>query len=96
MGHFINVLIQLVAGGAGGVGAGKVAPKLSLGKIGDIIAGIVGGGLGGQLLGLLGLGGGAAGALDISSILTSILGGGVGGGALLAIVGAIKKAMGQK
>jgi len=51
---------------------------------------------GSQLLGLLGLGGGAAGALDISSILTSILGGGVGGGALLAIVGAIKKAMGQK
>ncbi len=96
MGNIVNIIIQLLSGGVGGFGAGKAMPKISLGKIGDIIAGILGGVGGSQLLGLLGLGGGAAGALDISSILTSILGGGVGGGALLAIVGAIKKAMGQK
>ncbi len=96
MGNIINILIQLMAGGAGGVGAGKVAPKLSLGKIGDIIAGIVGGGLGGQLLGLLGLGGGTAGGVDIGSIIASILGGGVGGGALMAIISAVKNALGKK
>ena len=96
MSNIINIIIQLISGGVGGFGAGKAAPKISLGKVGDIIAGLVGGGLGAQLLGLLGLGGGAGGAVDIGSILTSILGGGVGGGALLAIVSAVKNALGKK
>ena len=43
MGNIVNIIIQLVSGGLGGIGAGKVMPKLSLGKVGDIIAGIVGG-----------------------------------------------------
>lgn len=88
----VNIIIQLVTGALGGLGAGKVMPKLSLGKIGDIISGIVGGVGGSQLLGLLGVG--ATG--DLGGIITSILGGGVGGGALMAIVSAVKKLIVKK
>ena len=95
--NIVSILIQLVSGAAGGVGAGKVMPKLSLGNIGNIIAGIVGGGLGGQILNLLGIGAPAAGgSLDIASILTSVLGGGVGGGALMGIVSAVKGLIAKK
>ena len=95
MGNIINIIIQLVSGGIGGTAAGKAMPKFSLGKVGDIIAGILGGVGGGQLLGALGIGAGAGG-LDIGSIIASILGGGVGGGALMAVVSAIKGAMEKK
>jgi uncharacterized membrane protein YeaQ/YmgE (transglycosylase-associated protein family) len=97
MTNIVSIIIQLVSGAIGGAGAGKVMPKLSLGKIGDILAGILGGGLGGQILGLLGIGGAAAtGNLDIGSIIASILGGGVGGGALMAIVSTVKNMLGGK
>lgn len=99
MGNIVNIIIQLVSGGLGGLGTGKAAPKISLGKIGDIIAGLVGGIGGGQLAGLLGIGtaavGATGGAVDLESILASVIGGGVGGGVLTAIVGAIKNAMGK-
>lgn len=93
-----SLIIQLVSGAVGGNVAGAAMKKSSLGTVGNSLVGILGGGLGGQLLGMLGVGGAAAaggGGMDIGSILTSIAGGGVGGGVLLAIVGAIKKAMGK-
>jgi uncharacterized membrane protein YeaQ/YmgE (transglycosylase-associated protein family) len=72
-------------------------PKSSLGTIGNSITGIVGGGLGSQLLGLLGLGGDTSGGgMDIGSTISSIAGGGVGGGVLMAIVGLIKGLMKKK
>jgi len=49
----------------------------------------LGGGIGGQILGALGLLGGAT---DLASILGSVASGGVGGGVLMAIVGVIKSA----
>ena len=60
--------------------------------------GLLGGGLGAQLLGILGVGGaaaaaGSAGGMDIGSIISQVAGGGVGGGVLLAIIGMIKNAM---
>jgi uncharacterized membrane protein YeaQ/YmgE (transglycosylase-associated protein family) len=92
----VNLLIQLVSGAVGGNGAGALMKKLSLGTIGNSIVGILGGGLGGQLLGLLGLAPAAAGGnLDLNNIIASVLSGGVGGGVLLAIIGAIKKAIGK-
>ena len=93
MGNIVNLIIQLASGGLGGLGAGKVMPKLSLGKIGDIIAGIVGGIGGGQLLSTLGIG---SSGTDIGGIITSILGGGVGGGILMAIVSAVKSLFAKK
>jgi len=91
-----TLIIQLVGGAIGGNAAGAALKNLSLGTAGNSIVGILGGGLGGQLLAMLGVGGGeAAGSMDIASILTSVVGGGVGGGVLLAIVGAVRKAMGK-
>ncbi len=95
--EILPLIIQLASGAIGGNVAGKFMPKSSLGTIGNSIAGIVGGGLGGQILSMLGVGGGAeAGSMDISSILTSIAGGGAGGGVLMAIVGFVKGLLNKK
>jgi hypothetical protein len=66
--------------------------------VGNSIVGILGGGLGGQILSALGLGGAGAAAaagsgMDIGAIISSIAGGGVGGGVLMAIVGLIRQMM---
>lgn len=90
----LNTIIQLICGAIGGNGAGALMKKLSLGTLGNSIVGILGGGLGGQLLGLLGMAP-AAGSGDLSGILSSVVSGGVGGGALMAIIGFIKKAIGK-
>ncbi len=90
MENLLPLIIQLVSGAVGGNAAGSILKKLSLGKLWNSILGIVGGGLGGQLLGLLGLGIGG-GSTDIGGIIGNVVGGGVGGGALLAIVGFVKK-----
>ena len=95
----IGIIVQLVSGAVGGNIVGAVASKLNLGPVGNSIAGIIGGGLGGQILGMV-LGGGAAaatapaGGLDATSIISSIAGGGVGGAVVMAIVGFIKSKMG--
>ncbi|MCU0276316.1 MAG: hypothetical protein MUF02_05600 [Acidobacteria bacterium] len=93
----VQIIIQLISGAVGGNGAGALMKKLSLGTIGNSIVGILGGGLGGQLLGLLGMAPAAAagGGLDLNNIIASVLSGGVGGGALMAIIGAVKKALGK-
>lgn len=88
------LIIQLIGGALGGNGAGAALKNLSLGKGGNSIVGIIGGLIAGYVLPQLGMGGGeAAAGTDIASILTNLVGGGVGGGVLVAIVGAIKKAM---
>ena len=93
-----QLIIQLIAGALGGNVAGKTMKNLDLGTLGNSIAGILGGGIGGQILSAV-LGGAApdaaaaAGGLDIGSIIQSVLGGGVGGGVLMAIIGAVRKSM---
>jgi uncharacterized membrane protein YeaQ/YmgE (transglycosylase-associated protein family) len=84
------LIIQLISGAVGGNVAGALLKKWSLGPLGNSIVGILGGGLGGQLLGMLGIGGAAGGG-----ILSSIAGGGVGGAVLMIIIGLIKQAMGK-
>jgi len=73
--------------------AGSVMKESSLGTVGNSLAGILGGGIGGQLLRLLGLAQASGDGMDIGSIISSIAGGGVGGGVLMAIIGVVKKAM---
>ena len=91
----VPLIIQLVSGAVGGNAAGGILKKLDLGPVGNSIAGILGGGLGGQILGMLGAGGAASGgALDIGSIISSIASGGVGGGVLMAIIGLVKSQLG--
>ena len=58
------------------------------------IAGIVGGGLGGSILGMITGGGAAASGMDIGSIVTQIAGGGIGGGVVLAVVSMIRNKLG--
>ncbi len=94
MGNVVAIIIQLLSGALGGYGAGALMKKLSLGKVLDAILGIIGGGLGGQILGMLGVASGTEG-LGLGSILASIAGGGVGGGLLLAIIGFIKSLFGK-
>lgn len=70
----------------------------SLGTALNSVVGVLGGGLGGQILGALGMGGAAAagGAMDMGAIISQVAGGGVGGGVLLAIIGMIKNAMAKQ
>src|SRR5260221_14646199 len=96
----INLIIQLLSGAAGGNIIGNTLKQYNLGPLGNSIAGIVGGGLGGQLLNMI-LGGGAAGGtggtaataggLGIGSIVEQIAGGGVGGGGLMLKLGQHKQ-----
>ena len=88
----LPLIIQLASGAIGGNVAGGLMKENSLGTLGNSIAGIVGGGLGGQILGMLGLAA-SSGGMDIASIIGSIASGGVGGGVLMAIIGLIRKAM---
>lgn len=92
---YLPLIIQLLSGAAGGNLAAKILPKLSLGTAGNSILGILGGGIGGQILNMLGMSPGDGG-LDLGSIISSIAGGGVGGGVLMAIIGMIRGAMGGK
>ena len=101
MGQIINIILQLACGGLGGMGAGKIMPKQSLGTIGNIISGIVGGVGGSTLLSsVLGIGANAVangtGGLDIGSILNSVLGSGVGGGVLMVVVSLLKNLLSKK
>jgi uncharacterized membrane protein YeaQ/YmgE (transglycosylase-associated protein family) len=89
----VPLLIQLVSGAVGGNIAGSLMKNSSLGTLWNSVAGIVGGGLGGQLLGLVGANIAGGGNMDIGSIVGNIAGGGVGGGVLMAIIGAVKKSM---
>ncbi|WP_029350709.1 hypothetical protein [Bosea sp. 117] len=87
----VKLIIELISGAVGGNLAGAASKDLNLGTLWNSVAGIVGGGLGGQILGaLLGGGGEAAASLDIGSIIQQVAGGGLGGAILLAIVGFIK------
>lgn len=93
MESLLPLIIQLVSGAVGGNVAGMAMKDKSLGTLGNTIAGLVGGGVGGQIINLLlGLGG-DGGAIDIGTIISQIASGGVGGGVMLLIVGAIKGMM---
>lgn len=94
MENLLPLIVQLISGAVGGNVAGAALKNLSLGTALNSIVGIVGGGLGGQILGMLGVSAGG-GAMDLAGIAGSVAGGGVGGAVLLAIIGAIKKAMGK-
>ncbi len=87
----MGFIIQLIAGAIGGNAAGMVLKNYSLGTLWNSVVGIVGGGLGGQVLGMFGLTMGGGGGLDIGTIVGQILSGGVGGGILLVVVGVVKK-----
>jgi uncharacterized membrane protein YeaQ/YmgE (transglycosylase-associated protein family) len=83
-----SLLIQLVSGAVGGNIGGALLKNISLGPVGNSIAGIIGGPLGAAILGQLGMGGGGA----LASVGSGGVGG-IGGIILMLVVGFIKKAM---
>ncbi len=65
--------------------------------MGNSIAGIFGGGLGGTILQtVMGSAAAGGGGMDMQSILANVGGGGVGGAILMAIIGIIKNQMAKK
>jgi hypothetical protein len=88
-----QILINLVAGALGGVGAGKSSPTFDLGTIGNVVAGLVGGGVLGQIVTLVLpsiMAAAQSGDLSIGGIVSHAIAGGVGGAILTALVAAIK------
>jgi hypothetical protein len=57
-GGIIGLIIQLISGAVGGNIAGSAMKQYSLGTVGNSIAGLIGGGVGAQIIGAL-VGGGA-------------------------------------
>jgi hypothetical protein len=90
----INIIIQLIAGALGGHSAGAALKDYDLGKLGNTIAGALGGVGGGQILtALLPMLAGTAGNVDIGSVIGQAVGGGVAGAIVTFVVGLIKNTM---
>ena len=88
-----QILINLIAGALGGVGAGKASPTFDLGMIGNIVSGLVGGGVLGQIVTALLpsiMAAAQSGDLSIGGIVSQAVAGGAGGAILTALIGAIK------
>ena len=87
----MELIISLISGALGGNIAGAVLKNFNMGPLLNAVVGIIGGGLGGQLLGL---GSapmmGAEGGLDIGALISNVASSGAGGGVLMVIVGLIK------
>ncbi len=92
MESLLPLIVQLISGAVGGNVAGGLLKNFSLGTAGNSIVGILGGGIGGQLLSMLGVAT-STGGMDVASIVGSLASGGVGGGVLMVIVGMIKSVL---
>ena len=92
--NITSLIIELISGAVGGNVAGAAMKESSLGTVGNSIAGIVGGGLGGTILQtVMGTAAAGGGSLDMNTILSNVGGGGVGGAIVMIVVGLIKNAM---
>jgi hypothetical protein len=89
----MELIISLISGALGGNVAGALLKNFSLGRLLNAVVGVVGGGLGGQLLGIGGPMMGAEGGFDVGALIGNVAGSGVGGGTLIVIVGAVKSIM---
>lgn len=90
MENLMPLIVQLVSGAVGGNVAGAAMKDKSLGTIGNSIVGILGGGVGGQILNALGIAVQTGGA-DAGTVAGNIGTGGVGGAVLLLVVALAKK-----
>jgi hypothetical protein len=89
---YLLLAVQLLSGAVGGNALGAAAKSLSLGPVGNSIAGLIGGALGGHLLASL-TGGASAEGTDgfgLGAFLASIAGGVGGGAAATALVAYLK------
>ena len=94
----MELLISLISGAIGGNVAAGLLKNLNLGLLVNSLAGIVGGGLGGQVFTWAGFGGLAQsatpnGALDPTALTSQIAAGALGGAALLLALGMMRNLM---
>jgi uncharacterized membrane protein YeaQ/YmgE (transglycosylase-associated protein family) len=95
-GTLINLIIQLISGAVGGNVAGAALKDYSLGTLGNSVAGIVGGGVGGWLLSaVVPAMAQTASTMDWSAVVGQVASGGVGGAILMIVVGVVKNMMGK-
>lgn len=87
----VPILVQLIAGGAGGSVLGQLAKSLSLGSVGDAVLGAIGGVVGTFLTGLLPNFDTLLGASSATS--ATDLGALAGQGAVALIIGGVLTAM---
>jgi hypothetical protein len=98
-GGMAGLVLQLIAGAVGGSVIGTTIKRYDLGIIGNLLAGIVGGGIGAQIIGAL-VGGGEASAIvgpdgfDFGTLVAQFAAGAFGGGALDVLTGLAKENMG--
>jgi hypothetical protein len=88
-----QIIINLIAGALGGAGVGKASPQFDLGTIGNIISGVVVGGVLGQIVTLVLpslVAAAQSGNLSVGGVVSQAIAGGAGGAILTAIIGAIK------
>jgi hypothetical protein len=88
-----QVLINLIAGALGGAATGKSSPTFDLGTVGNLISGLIGGGVLGQVVTLAlpsVMAAAQSGNLSVSGVISQLVAGGAGGAILTAIIGAIK------
>lgn len=88
-----QIIINLIAGALGGNAVGKASSSFDLGTLGNTIAGLVGGGVLGQIatLALPAIASAMqSGDLSIGNIIAQAVSGGAGGAILTAIIGLLK------
>jgi len=89
--YIVFIIIQMLTGIVGGNLLANMAKNLSMGAKRNSIVGMIGGGIGGQVFRVMEITAGQSGGLDFDSILGSVLAGVAGGGAVMLVVGYIKK-----
>ena len=94
--NLISLIIEAISGAVGGNIAGAAMKENSLGTLGNCVAGIVGGGLGGILQSVSGATAPDSGPMELTTMLSNVAAGGIGGAILMAIIGFIKNAMAKK
>jgi hypothetical protein len=88
-----QILINLIAGAVGGVATGKSSPTFDLGTVGNVISGLIGGGVLGQIVTLALpsiVAVAQSGNFSVSGVVSQLIAGGAGGAILTAICGALK------
>lgn len=91
--NILYLIISLICGAFGGNIAGALMKDKSLGTLGNSLAGILGGGIGGAILQALHLLPAGGPGLDLAAIVANIASGGVGGAVLLLVVALIRMLM---
>lgn len=93
----INLILQIIAGAIAGNATAASMDNVDMGKVGNSIAGALGGVGGGQLLGvLLPSLAAAASGVDFKTVIAQVVGGSVGGAILTVAVGMLKGMMAKQ